>query len=482
MKNNENNQINNVKYGILGMHCASCGILIEKKILNIKNIKSVSIDQKKAEINIKFVGLAPSRDELNTLFKDNNYIFTDLNNKINLNKKADFSHYLNYFFPIFLVLLFFLLLKTNFLSVISIDTSSSLAGILLFGIIAGCSTCSALVGGLVLSISSQWSKEFGQRNSVLTHLTPHLIFNFGRLFSFTIFGAVLGFVGKKIQLFSVLQNVSSLLVLLISTVMIGLGLQMLGVKYFANFGIRIPKKWIKKITREQATTKNDYLHKDVFAKKFQPLILGALTIFLPCGFTLTAQAIALLSGGWIQGGLIMLFFSLGTMFPLLLIGLTSVSFLKNIKLRSLFQIVAGWLVIFFAIFNINNQINAMGLNINDFAISFFSQQKINKPKQKNDEKNLAPIIDGKQVIKMEASSAKYTPNHFFVRKGVSVRWEITDTGTSGCTNTIIAKNLISEPIFLSHGKVSVREFTPEKPGIYKFSCSMGMVTGIIEVL
>ena len=65
---------------------------------------------------------------------------------------------------------------------------------------------------------------------------------------------------------------------------------------------------------------------------------------------------------------------------------------------------------------------------------------------------------------------------------VPVRWEITDKGTSGCTNAIISKGLFNEEISLVPGETSVKEFTPGKPGKYKFSCWMGMISGIIEVV
>jgi len=98
------------------------------------------------------------------------------------------------------------------------------------------------------------------------------------------------------------------------------------------------------------------------------------------------------------------------------------------------------------------------------------------------EEGLAPIINGKQILKMNASAYNYSPSHFKVKVGVPVRWEITDKGTSGCTNAIISKNLFDGEIPLTPGKISVKEFTPTKPGKYKFSCWMGMVSGIIEVV
>lgn len=168
----------------------------------------------------------------------------------------------------------------------------------------------------------------------------------------------------------------------------------------------------------------------------------------------------------------MTFFALGTLLPLLLIGLSSVKFLQKPDLSKRFLQVAGILVLFFALYNINFQLNVLG-------ISSLSNLAINSTQN---EKGLAPIVDGKQILKMDASSRGYSPNYFKVKAGIPVRWEITDKGTSGCTNAVISKSLFQGEIPLIMWQTSIKEFTPTKAGSYKFSCWMGMVSGIIEVV
>ncbi len=104
----------------------------------------------------------------------------------------------------------------------------------------------------------------------------------------------------------------------VSVMMLFLALQMLGVKQFQRFQITTPKF----ITRYAVNEKN-------FSGRYMPFIMGGLTFFLPCGFTITAQGLALASGSVLQGGLIMLFFAIGTLPMLLMIGLSSVKFLRN---------------------------------------------------------------------------------------------------------------------------------------------------------
>ena len=335
----------------------------------------------------------------------------------------------------------------------------------LFGILAGLSTCAALVGGLVLSMSKQWNEVYADKNTAIQKATPHLMFNAGRLVFYALLGGILGLIGSKLQLS---LGFSSVLVLGVSILMFFLALQMLGVKTFQRFQISMPKF----MTRYVANEKN-------FKGKYMPFIMGGLTFFLPCGFTITAQGLALISGSFLQGSLIMLAFALGTLPVLLSIGLSSSKLASNKKLSERFLKTAGVVVLFFALFNANNQMNVLGYsNISDLFGKTVQADIVDTAS----EEGLPPIINGKQVIKMEASASGYSPNYFKVRVGVPVKWEITDKGTNGCTNVIVSRSLFSDDIKLTPGNVSTQEFTPNKVGKFKFSCWMGMVSGIIEVV
>ena len=452
-------------YFVRGMRCASCEIIIEKKLLSLGNIRSVEASTSNGQVLIEYEGENPSADKLSKLFQREKYIFSDQPVKISEKKEG------NDFFIIAGVALvfivgFFLVKDSGLASLINVNSTSALPMFFLLGLLAGVSSCAALVGGLILSMSKQWLTMYSEKTSTFEKLEPHLMFNIGRIASYAILGGVIGAIGSKFQ---ISLTFNSALIIAVSAVMFFLALQMLGVKVFRKFQFTMPKFITRRIADE---TK--------FQGKYMPFLMGALTFFLPCGFTITAQGLALISGGAIQGALIMLFFALGTLPALLAIGLSAVRFSQKPHLANKFLKVAGILVLFFALFNINAQLNVLGLSsFSDLELKSTTQKSTNN---KDSEEGLPPIINGKQVVKMDASSSGYKPNYFKVKAGVPVRWEITDTGTSGCTNAIISRGLFADEVPLTPGQVSVKEFTPEKSGKYKFSCWMGMVSGIIEVV
>ena len=453
-------------YYVSGMHCASCEILIEKKLLSIKGVKSVEAKTNKGEVLIEYVGQRPGINMLNSIFRKDNYSFSDrpIEEK-NEFRKNDIFVVIG--FSLLVIVGFILLNKSGLAGLINIGAKSSLPMFFIFGLLAGISTCAALVGGLILSMSKQWNQIYQNTDSTFQKFQPHLMFNTGRLVSYAIFGGILGAIGSQLQ---ISLQFSSFLVIAVSVMMVFLALQMLGVKAFRRFQFTLPKSF----TRYVADESN-------FKGRYMPAIMGGSTFFLPCGFTITAQGLALLAGNPLQGSLIMLFFALGTAPALLAIGLSSVKLSQKPHLSYRFLKIAGVLVLFFAFFNINNQLNVLGVpSLTD--LSLFGQNQSGNNQYVQDDKDLPPIVNGKQLIKMNASSRGYSPNSFKVVAGVPVRWEITDTGTGGCTNAIISRSLFDGQISLTPGQLSVKEFTPEKAGKYKFSCWMGMVSGIIEVV
>ncbi len=449
-----------VRYAVIGMHCVSCETIIETKLAKHKGISEVRVSCKDQLAYIKYNGKKPTVNTLNQLFKSEGYTFACLEDK-NTKPNEGFHlvitiqglvEFLITVGVVGLVIIFFARYQGSVLSSkISITSKSSLPAFFVLGIVASLSTCAALVGGLVLSMSKQWAKN---------GLVANIMFQIGRLISFFVLGTLLGLLGQAVSLSSEVRAIFSILVALI---MILQGLGMIGINITSFFKAPTPK-----FAKEMV--KND----NKFKGKFMPFLLGAVTFILPCYFTITAQGAALASGNFMQGGLIMLAFALGTLPVLLVIGLTSMTVIQKTQFGKLFVRIAGILIVLFAFYSINGQLKVLGF-------TGFSQPS-NVNGNQIQQGDLPPIVNGKQVIKMSASSRGYSPSTFKIRAGMPVRWEITNAGVSGCTKAIVSQSLFSGQIDIGEGIV-VKEFTaPTKPGTYSFSCWMGMVWGEMQVV
>ena len=451
-------------YKVEGMHCASCEILIEKKLLDLPNIKSVDASTASGEVVVEHEGDAPSLNRLNEVFKQENYTFSDVASpKSAITKAGSTNKKMNatlvaFDIAIIIIIAFLVLDKLGVANFLSLSSASSVFTFFGFGLLAGVSSCAALVGGIILSMSKQWNDLYYKEQSTSKKLQPHIMFNAGRLISYIVLGGVLGLIGNRLQ---ISPQITAYLVVAISLLMIALGLQMLGVKAFAKFQLTAPKSATRYIANENN-----------FRAKYAPFIMGALTFFLPCGFTITAQSLALLSGNAFTGAAIMGAFALGTIPMLLFIGLSSVKFNSKPHLAERFSKIAGFLVLFFALFNLSNQATVLG----------FTGFNSGTPQvQTTSVDGLPPIVNGEQVIQMTASGSGDSPNYFKVKAGIPVKWEITAGNSLGCNNGLISQ-IFNGQISLTPGQVTVKEFTPTTAGVFGFSCSMGMIRGTIEVI
>jgi uncharacterized protein len=442
------------KFFVQGMHCSSCELLIEKKLSETADIKKAEASLRKGEVDVTYTGTDNlSANDLNNLFKDLGY-------KFSLRKIKNGGGKLNILQPLVVVFLilagFFLLQRSGIGNVVSVSSFSTPPTFFLFGLVAGISTCAALIGGLLLSLSQKWNEVYIGEDTK-HRAVPFVMFNLGRLISFALLGGILGAIGS---LFHMSLTFTSLLTISVAILMLVLGLQMVGVPWANKIQFKAPKSITTKISDEGR-----------FKGKYMPFTIGALTFFLPCGFTILAQSASLASGNFITGSLMMSAFALGTLPTLALISFTSVELTKKPKLTASFNYVAGLLVIFFALYNFNSQLNVMGWkSINDLPGLF-----------KTDPAPTTRQLSDVQLMQMEATAYGYYPTKFALQSGVPVRWEIYDSGTTGCTNAIIARGLIDGSIRLSPG-LNVYEFTPQKPGVYKATCWMGMAPPVtIEV-
>jgi sulfite exporter TauE/SafE len=312
----------------------------------------------------------------------------------------------------------------------------------------------ALVGGLVLRVASRFSQE-NPNASMKEKFTPHLYFNLGRIVSFFILGGVIGFIGSFFQMS---PSFMGLMIILVGISMIYLGLQLTNIfPQLTGSSITLPK-WISKALGISTRQDSSYSHRSA-------LSLGALTFFVPCGFTQAIQLYAMTTGSFITGALTMSVFALGTTPGLLSLGgLTS--FIKG-KSSGLFFKIVGLTVIAMALFNISNGLTLAG-------IKKAGQTQVQNQKEDPNVK----MENGVQVVHMEQNAQGYYPNVFTVKKGVPVKWIIKSIYPS-CASSLMVQKLNIRAALTD--KEQVFEFTPKDSGDIPFSCSMGMYNGNIIV-
>lgn len=328
----------NCEFEVEGMHCAACELVIEKKFSKHKGVKKVDavLNQNKVYLELENgLNSLEIRQELSSLIEPDGYKLVDVRNKRNVNYK---ELGLGFLIASAIVMLFFLIQKTGIIDLAS-DANVTLPFVFLVGVVASLSTCMAVVGGLCISISSNYAKEHKSRSLVFFHIS--------RIVSFFILGGVIGLLGSA---FVLTTEMSFALSLILFFVMVVMGLNLLDIfSWSKRFQIKMPKSVgrniLKMEDREGLLT---------------PILLGAVTFFLPCGFTQSMQIYSLTTGSFVTGALTMLVFALGTFPVLALISFASVKLSKTLQ-SGLFFKTAGILVLFFALFNFLSALVAVGL-------------------------------------------------------------------------------------------------------------------------
>jgi len=446
-------------FKISGMHCRSCEILIEDKLREIKGIKDVRISYKtkSAEVYSKFN--VPDEIIKKSII-DAGYEI-GLDNKDWFNK--NWSVYSSLLWNVVLLYIFYIFAKQFGLFNIGADSSkgspSGLTVVLLVGLTAGFSTCMALVGGLILGISAKHA-EMHPEATTAQKFRPHLFFNLGRILSYLVLGGVIGSIGKVFQLSG---STLGILTIMVGIVMLTVGLQLTELfPKLSSVSFTLPA-WLSKLLGIKRHHNKEYSHGN-------SMVVGALTFFLPCGFTQAMQLYAMSTGNFWSGALIMGTFALGTAPGLLGIG-GFTSFIKGAFAKKFFRF-AGVVVTVLAFLNISNGMNLAGIN------PFLNLNNVGA--KAGSTNSLPEIVDGVQIVKMKQLSNKYSPNQFTIRKGIPVKWIITSEDPNSCAASIYSSKLnISKR--LKSGD-NVFNFTANELGKIPFSCSMGMYRGTFDVV
>ena len=442
---------------VQGMTCSSCEVLIERHLRKVSGVEKAKVSLAKEQVEVECADHVQV-EELQNAVKDKKYILTEdsaQNNSSSFILK-DKQRYSEIGAVLVLIIAVYVLLKQFDLlpQGLGISDNMSYGFIFLIGLVAAASTCLAVAGGLLLAVSSKFHENNPHLNG-WQKFKPHLYFNVGRIVSYTLLGGAIGALGSVLTLSS---TITGILTIIASLLMIVVGLQLLGIFPWLNkLQIKMPKFIAHKV----------YDASNEKASKMSSFLFGAATFFLPCGFTQALQLYVLGKGSFVVGALTMLAFSLGTLPSLASVGAFS-SFARG-NVKKYFMTFSAVLIIVLGIFNLTP-----GLNLVGASVAFTNNA--------NDNSVPIPAVGEKQVINLEVRGLDYFPNKFTVKKGIPVEWHIDGRNAQGCAGIITVPQLgISER--LPKDSVKIIEFTPQKEGKIKFTCSMGMAgPGTFEVV
>lgn len=452
-----------LRLSVQGTHCASCEVLIEQSFKKLPGVKDAKVDYRSGEALVTFDGdKKPNLAAFANALSGKGYQVTPWaekkRHKWTKRDLREMGAVLLLFFGGYLVLRQFDILPQN----LAVTEGATYPFIFLVGLVAAGSSCLAIVGGLLISMSGLYSQASTERSS-LKRFQPHVLFNIGRLASYALLGGLIGLLGSALSLSSFASGAVTLLAALF---MLLTGLSMLNVISRNPFLVSIPKRWQNAIHTGAEKQKKGF-----------PFFIGAATFFLPCGFTQAMQLYAMTTGSFEKGALIMLIFALGTMPTLLGVGLLS-TFTKGASYRYFLKF-AGALVLFLGVFNLNNGLTLVGMSPGDLATSLSRSSKQGAELVATQDPNV--IFDGqKQIVSMRVHANRYAPNTFTVKKGIPVEWHIEGVGVQGCTSALrMPEYRIAKQV---KPGLNIVEFTPDETGTFGFHCSMGMYKGRFTVV
>jgi plastocyanin domain-containing protein/sulfite exporter TauE/SafE/copper chaperone CopZ len=315
--------------------------------------------------------------------------------------------------------------------------------------------CVGMCGGIMITQSISKDNILDEKQNKIKALIPAILYNAGRVTSYTIIGGIVGALGSVLSLS---LNAKAGLQIFAGLFMVVMGLNMAGFSIFRKFNIKLPWSSCKVKNKPKA-----------------PFLVGMLNGLMPCGPLQTMQLYALGTGSALTGAVSMFLFSLGTV-PLMLAfgaisGILSKGYTKQILKFS------GFLVIILGVIMGNRGLALAGVgvpNVSSVAQSFSEGEGNNSGANEGK----AIIENGVQIIRMTADNNGYTPNAFYVEKGIPVKFIITGSKLNSCNNAIVIPSLNIQQT-LKSGENTI-EFTPTDKDI-NFSCWMAMIRGVIKV-
>jgi len=500
-----------------GMFCVNCQNIIEKGLKNTAGVRKAAVNYRTGHAVVTYDDAIIGFDRITAVIEELGYQTLEEQEKTAFQKKT----ILHIVGTLVIILALFMLLRTFTTSELAANFPLAQEGmgygmLLVIGLLTGFH-CIAMCGGINLSQTLKKGEERkekreegrgnkleinneqltirengARKEGIYSLLLPSILYNCGRLVSYTAVGVFVGALGSVITPSGGFKGIVQLVA---GGFMVIMGINMLGLFPFLR---RLTPQMPAKLQKGLAS---------IFAKKTSeqktkrsPLIVGFLNGFMPCGPLQAMQVYALSTGNPIKGGISMFLFCAGTI-PLMfalgavssaLSGAKGRAFSRRVMQIGAILVTALGLVMFssgLSLSSFNNPTTADAKRVNSENITPRAlqdrQQTPSDPNTKNinpsDSKPFVPVIeDGVQIVKSTLRPNRYPT--ITVQQGIPVRWIINAPPGSitGCNYAAIIFEYGIEYVF-QQGE-NVIEFTPTKAGKFPYSCWMGMIRSTITVL
>ncbi|PNV82159.1 MAG: sulfite exporter TauE/SafE family protein [Sulfurimonas sp.] len=199
--------------------------------------------------------------------------------------------------------------------------------------------CIGMCGGIVLAYSTI---KIDPKSSKVSQSTAHLLYSFGRVFTYSILGAIFGALGGVVT-FS--NTANGVMLLIAGVAMVLAGLSLMGK--------------IKFLTLIEHSFSSSSFYRNLFKKVLNSksnssfFILGMLNGLLPCGFVYFFAITAASTASPFYGALVMAIFGLSTIPAMFSLGfLASLSSATNF--RNMMVSLSSFAVIVYGVYTIYN--------------------------------------------------------------------------------------------------------------------------------
>jgi sulfite exporter TauE/SafE len=362
-------------------------------------------------------------------------------------------------------LIVYLLFKINSLDnpsgtivIQQVPQSINLWAIFLTGLLTGGLTCLAVQGGLLAATIAQREEEkLKEKTKQSGNAVPILAFLVAKLTAYTALGFLLGWFGSLFQLSLTTQIIMQLAV---AVFMIGTALNILNVHPIFRYFVIQPPKSLTRLVRNQSKSKG----------LFAPVLLGAFTVFIPCGTTQAMMALAIGSANPFLGAAVLFAFVLGTSPLFFAVGYFATKLGESLHQK--FMKIAATALIILAIFNLNNVLALTG--------SSWTLENIFK-QSSNVENNVTNVIPQQSVV-IDIKDAGYNPNVVTVKAGTDVSFRIKNDGVYSCASAFTIPAFNYQKVIQAGETETIALKMPDQPTQIPFMCSMGMYRGVINVI